>query len=231
MTYLISLSFQEDIFPEALKTARVIPIFKKEGLSNYCPISILSVFSKLYEKCAYCRLYAFLTKYKLLFKKQFGFWNNHSTSHALISLIDLIKKYLHNDNFVCGVFTDLRKHSILLTIKLVQWLRSNILSLNETKTELIIFRSPWKHFRREPDIRINNYKLKLHSNIKYLGILIDEVLSWNKQIDDICTKLARANGVLSKLRHFVPRKTCISIFLILLSCPLWLFGLVLLNPT
>ena len=39
------------------------------------------------------------------------------------------------------------------------------------------------------------------SNIKYLGILIDEVLSWNKQKDDIYTKLDRADGVLSKLRH------------------------------
>ena len=45
---------------------------------------------------------------------------------------------------------------------LVQWLRSNKLSLNETKTELITFRSPWKHLPREPDIRINNYKFKLH---------------------------------------------------------------------
>ena len=115
---------------------------------------------------------------------------------------------------------------------LVQWLRSNKLSLNETKTELIIFRSPWKHLPREPDIRINNYKLKLHSHIKYLGILIDEVMSRNKQIDDICTKLARANGILSKIRYFVPKKHVYQYFLfILLSCPLWLFGLVLLNPT
>ena len=95
---------------------------------------------------------------------------------------------------------------------LVQWLRSNKLSLNETKTELIIFRSPWKHLPREPDIRINNYKLKLHSHIKYLGILIDEVLSWNKQIDNICTKLARASGRISKLRYFVPKKTCVSVY-------------------
>ena len=63
---------------------------------------------------------------------------------------------------------------------LVQWLRSNKLSLNESKTELITFRSPWKHLPREPH-RINKYMLKLHSHIKYLGILIDEVLSWNKQ--------------------------------------------------
>ena len=49
-TYLINLSFQQGIFPEALKTARVTPIFKTEGPqlpSNYRPIVVLSVFSKL----------------------------------------------------------------------------------------------------------------------------------------------------------------------------------------
>ena len=38
------------------------------------------------------------------------------------------------------------------------------------------------------------------------------MLSGNKQIVDICTKLARTNGILSKLRHFVPRKTCVSVY-------------------
>ena len=108
-----------------------------------------------------------------------------------------------------GIIESVINHELEL---LVQWLRSNKLSLNETKTEFIIFRSPWKHLPREPDIRINNYKLKLRPHIKYLGILIGKVLSWNKQIDDICTKLARANGILSKLRHFVPKKTCVSVY-------------------
>ena len=85
-------------------------------------------------------------------------------------------------------------------------MQSNKLSLNETKTELIIFRSPWKHLPGEPDIRINNYKFKLHSHMKYLGILIDKVLSWNKKIDYICTKLPRGNFIVSKLCHFVPKK-------------------------
>ena len=68
----------------------------------------------------YSCLYAFLTKYKLLFKKQFGFRNNHSTSQALISLINLIKKHFDNNYFVCGVFIDFQKaldtvnHGILL---------------------------------------------------------------------------------------------------------------------
>ena len=50
-----------------------------------------------------------MKKYKQLFKKQFGFRNNHSTSHILISLIELIKKYLDNDYFVYGDFIDLQK--------------------------------------------------------------------------------------------------------------------------
>ena len=94
---------------------------------------------------------------------------------------------------------------------LSQWLQSNTLSLNTTKTELIRFRSLQKILPQEPDIRINNYKLKLHSHVKYLGILIDDVLSWNKQIESICMKLARANGILSKLSYFVPKDICISV--------------------
>ena len=100
-----------------------------------------------------------------------------------------------------GTLESVINHELKL---LVQWLQSNKLSLNETKTELIIFRSPWKHLPREPDIKINNYKLKLHSHIKYLGILLNEVLPWNKQVDDTRTKLARANCIISKLRYFVP---------------------------
>ena len=78
-----------------------------------------------------------------------------------------------------GAIESVINHELKL---LFQWLRSNKLSLNKTKTELIIFRSPCKHLPRELDIRINKYKLKLHSHIKYLGIPIDEVSSWNKQI-------------------------------------------------
>ena len=63
----------------------------------------------------------FLTKYKVLFKKQFGFRKNPSTIQKLmISLVDLIKKHLDNDFFVCGIFIDFQKafdtinHDILL---------------------------------------------------------------------------------------------------------------------
>ena len=57
----------------------------------------------------YSRPYSFLIKHKILFEKQFGFRNNHSTIHALIGLVDLIKKHLDNEYFVCGVFINLEK--------------------------------------------------------------------------------------------------------------------------
>ena len=81
---------------------------------------MLSAFSKLHEKGMYSRLYSFLTKYKRYCKKQFGFRSSHSTSHALISLVDLIKKYLDNDYSDCEIFIDLQKvfdivnHGVLL---------------------------------------------------------------------------------------------------------------------
>ena len=57
----------------------------------------------------YNRLYSFLEKHNLLLHKQFGFRSRYSTNHAIISLIELIKKYLENGDFVCGIFIDLQK--------------------------------------------------------------------------------------------------------------------------
>ena len=88
LAFLINPSHQQGVFPEALKPARVTPIFKNDNPeipSNNSPISKLSVFSKLYEKCMYSHLHSFLTKYKLLLEKQFRFRNNHFTFHALVS--------------------------------------------------------------------------------------------------------------------------------------------------
>ena len=48
--------------------------------------------------------------------------------------------------------------------------------------------------------------------MRYLGINIDEKLTWKQQISDVAIKLSKANGILSKLRHFIDRKTLKSIY-------------------
>ena len=112
LTLILNQSFGQGIFPEILKIAQVWLIHKKKDtvtVSNYRPISLLSIFSKIFENAMYHRIYFFLWKYKLIDTNQFGFRSNHSTEHAHISSIETIKKSLDNDETVCGVFIDLQK--------------------------------------------------------------------------------------------------------------------------
>ena len=110
LRFIINRPFEHGVFPGSLKTAQVTSVHKKEDtltISNCHPISLLSVFSKILEKSMYNRIYSFLFKHKLIKTTQFGFRSKHSTEHALISLIEAIKKYLDDYEIVCGVFIDL----------------------------------------------------------------------------------------------------------------------------
>ena len=112
LSQIINESLQSGIFPDKMKLAKVIPLFKKGcplTASNYRPISLLSVFSKIIVKVMYERLYNFLVKYEILCSFQFGFCAHHSINHALVSLTEAIKNSLDNRKFGCGIFLDLQK--------------------------------------------------------------------------------------------------------------------------
>ena len=73
---IINMSFATGIYPDALKIAKVIPVFKKGDkllVSNYRPISLLSNINKIFEKLVYSRLYSFLELHKCIYDLQFGF--------------------------------------------------------------------------------------------------------------------------------------------------------------
>ena len=109
---IANLSFSTGIFPDLCKTAKVIPIYKKDNpliCENYRPISLLPIFSKIIEKLIYKRIYSFIDDHKLIYKRQFGFRSKHSTSHALISITESIKSLVDSGNVVGGVFIDLQK--------------------------------------------------------------------------------------------------------------------------
>ena len=111
------------VFPPVLKTAKLVPVFKKDSkldYRNYRPISLLSNIEKILEKLMYKRLYTFLNNNNFIFNLQFGFRQQYSTSHALINITEIIRKALDVGNIGCGVFVHLQKmfdtidHQILL---------------------------------------------------------------------------------------------------------------------
>jgi hypothetical protein len=97
---------------DQFKLARVIPIYKKGSklvVLNYRPISLLSVFNKILEKLMYKRLVIFLEKNQVIFQGQFGFRSNHSTTHAILLIVDKIQKAVENRMYSCGIILDLSK--------------------------------------------------------------------------------------------------------------------------
>ena len=78
--YIYNISLQSSVFPDEMKIARVTSQFKGgevSDLGNYRLISVLFCFSKIYEKTMYNRLYKHLLNNNILYKKQFGFPENH----------------------------------------------------------------------------------------------------------------------------------------------------------
>ena len=98
------------LFPQVLKVGRITPIYKKGNpqlFDNYRPISTLSLLGKIFEKLIYSRLYSFLSTKSILYKNQFGFRKQHSTSHAVNYSVTTISSHLENGQHVIGLFIDL----------------------------------------------------------------------------------------------------------------------------
>ena len=111
------------VFLSVLKTAKVVPVLKKDSkldYSNYHPISLLSNIAKILEKLMCKGLYTFLNNNNIIYNLQFGFRQQYSTSRALINITENIRKTPDDGNIGCGVFADLQKtfdtvdHQILL---------------------------------------------------------------------------------------------------------------------
>ena len=123
--------------------------------------------------------------------------------------------------------------------KIAEWLAANKLSLNVSKSKLLIFNnksscinnnavSPvaTEHVEGTPEdnntpcdgsvaININGELLEEVDHAKYLGTLMDNKLNWSYQIDAVGLKLAKGTGLLSKIRHSVPSNTLRSLYFLL----------------
>ena len=258
--------------------------------SPYC-LSLVK-FLKMFK-----RLYNYLDSTNIFYPLQFGFKQNHSTNHALISMTESIRNTIDNGKFGCGVFIDLKKafdtvnHSILitkmehygirgialdwftsylsnrmqyvsinghiseyrhiscgvpqgsvlgpllfllyindlpnvnkhlsfylfaddtniyfeanglLTLQKVmnrelrhvkKWLDANKLALNIDKTNFVVFHSPAKNLMEPIILKFGRKIVSRADKVKFLGVLLDETLSWKPHLVELSRKLARSIGI------------------------------------
>jgi len=292
-------------FPGSWKIAHITPIpkaYSPSSSSEYRPISVLPVLSKLFEKVLYHRVYSYLTDHNLFDKRQYDLRENHSADLAITTIYDELLRNFDNKLISCSLFLDLSKafdccdHEILLDklyhyrirgvshklfsnfvhnrmqctkigafkssyekmscgelqgsfislllfliyindiakaslfhttlfaddinlhmsnscfnvlqttvnlelCKIDNWLGSNKLSLNYSKTNCIL-RNSQKHNPASFKVVTNNHSISPEDKHQYLGVLLDNKLSWKPHVQKVKTQLSRTCGVLTKLEHY-----------------------------
>lgn len=138
LTILYSRFLNECVFPECLKRATVIPIFKKgdkTNPNNYRPISILPIFGKILEKIIKKQITKFLDNNLILDHRQHGYRAGRGTETAIQALITSVSCGLDESSKVATLFLDLTTafdcvdHNILLHKLHCYGLRGNIHNL------------------------------------------------------------------------------------------------------
>lgn len=124
LCYLVNLCISSGYFPEFLKKAKVVPIYKGKGRTedpdNYRQISILPIISKVLEKIIFDQIITFVDKHEVLYEHQYGFRKKHDTTGAIMGLVNYILDSIENKRLCFSLFTDLTKafdcvsHDILL---------------------------------------------------------------------------------------------------------------------
>ena len=145
-------SINEGIFPDSLKAANIIPIYKKgmkSDLNNYRPIALLNVFSKIMEKLMKKYIVDHIDLNNIISTSQYGFQKGKSTLDALLKFSELIHKNLDKSNNILSIFIDFSKafdtvpHTLLLNKlehygirnNLLQWIKSYL--TNRTQQVII----------------------------------------------------------------------------------------------
>lgn len=109
---LINLSVSTGRFPDCLKKSMVTPVHKRgdpQDIANYRPISVLTNFSKIFEKIVFNRILEFLNKFNVITDSQHGFRPGRSTETAAYSFVEIVYRRLDEGMCVAGLFFDLSR--------------------------------------------------------------------------------------------------------------------------
>ena len=92
------------------------------------------------------------------------------------------------------------------------WLKANKLSINVKKTKLMIFRPRQKTLPITRQIIVENNALEQVDNIKFLGVYIDQHLTWKTHANFFAAKISKSVGLLYKAKCYLPSKSLLTLY-------------------
>ena len=97
--------------------------------------------------------------------------------------------------------------------QLTSWFNANKLTLNADKSSFTIFKSRGNRIQNLPaHIEFQGYQIKRTTHIKFLGIIIEENLTWNLHINELCNKLKRLFHIFYNIRDFLSKENIKTIY-------------------
>ena len=100
--------------------------------------------------------------------------------------------------------------------KVANWLACNKLSLNVKKTHFMIFKAKNKKMNHNINIKIGNEIIERVNKTNFLGLIIDDDLSWRHHIIKVTSKISKLCGIMARARHYLPIRTLYTLLYIML---------------
>ena len=131
--------------------------------------------------------------------------------------------------FISGKDINEMNHALNIELKSIhEWFTANNLVLNLKKTCYMIFKPKNKKIDEEIiKIYIDNHQIQRVTNTKFLGVLIDEKLTWSVHVNDICCKISRSIGAMNRLKCIIPNQVLLTLYYtmilpyIMYCCIIW----------
>ena len=102
----------------------------------------------------------------------------------------------------------------------VDWIRTNKLSLNVSKTEIVLFKTRHRKITKQLNVRVIGQKIKQSSQVRYLGVFLQDYFHWDAHLTNLGKKLCYSIGLLSKTRQYVPMCILRTIYYSIFHCHL-----------
>ena len=112
--------------------------------------------------------------------------------------------------------------------EVTNWFKANKLSVNAGKTNYMLLGTRYGNAKyvesvpanRDIQVKLDDTNLQKVSSTKFLGVIIDENLTWKNHIDGISKTIARNVGVLNELKCYIPKRVLHSLYIDFAICKL-----------